>query len=271
MKLLYVVVLYEQNFFNTNVYRTLIRKEEQHFLFVYDNSSQAKHLKSEFKGKWEYIHDPANGGLSKAYNKAALFAKRNGFEWILLLDQDTIFSPCILKSYERIQSKYPEIKLIVPSVKIEKGTYISPTKIHWWGNRSSKMIPNGILSLFKYSPINSGMLIQVSAFWEVGGYNEKVKLDYSDYQFIERLRKKYPSFYVMKETILQNFSSLVDSIPIKKKRYALFCQSIKHFETNSILQKISCFTISLKRAFSLIIQLKEFSPLKIWYTNYLKK
>ena len=269
MKILCVIVLYNQNYFETATFKTFLSKINES-IFIYDNSLLAQHLKSDFKNGEVYIHDKTNAGISFAYNYAADFAKKNGFDRLLLLDQDTSFPSGILDAYKRNAYANHGIKLIVPLVRIGEKKYMSPTKKHWWGSRSSKYPYKGMQNLFVVSPINSGMFIDLDAFFEVGGYNEKVRLDYSDYQFIERLRKKYPYFYVLENIVDQNYSAITDSNKSKIMRYILFCQSLRNYETDSFLEQFSCFIVTLKRAISLAVRTKRISPFEVWYKNYLK-
>src|SRR5688500_13697253 len=58
-------------------------------IFIYDNSPDPSALVHE---NATYVHDPENGGVSRAYNRASDHASRMNKKWMLLLDQDTSVS-----------------------------------------------------------------------------------------------------------------------------------------------------------------------------------
>ncbi len=74
------------------------------------------------------------------------------------------------------------------------------------------------------------MLVKLEAFHEVGGYNEKVKLDFSDFQFIERFRKVYKTFYVIDIICEQDFSDDEISLPTQAKRFRYYCEGARNIE-----------------------------------------
>ena len=59
----------------------------------------------------------------------------------------------------------------------------------------------------EYDIINSGMLIKVADFIKAGGYKEDVSLDFSDFQFIERLKRVTKNFIVLNIECIQDFSN----------------------------------------------------------------
>lgn len=266
--LLIVIVIYNESIYNTKTYKSLI-KEKNINLFIYDNSPTPQHIESEFPTTWIYISNPTNPGLSYAYNCAAKYAKEQKIKWILLTDQDTIFDSNILNEYEISISKYPNIKLFVPIISIGNKYFISPLKMKHHTTKYSKHVPYGINKLTKYSPINSGMMILVEAFLESGGYNEKVRIDYSDYQFIEQFSKKHEYFFVLKSICYQGFSNIVHSPQQKLLRYISFCDSLKNCNKSKNIDRIEYFIIAFKRMISLIIRTRNLTPIKIFFKYYL--
>jgi GT2 family glycosyltransferase len=89
------LVLYGCGLRNTRSFAVLRRAAEKRGgavrLFVQDNSPLAA-LDAGFIegfGGFSFVHDPANPGVSRAYNRALDYAEKSGSEWLLLLDQDT--------------------------------------------------------------------------------------------------------------------------------------------------------------------------------------
>lgn len=265
--ILFVIVLYKSNYKETKTYVSLLKKYNKQ-IYIYDNSPtpQDIHYKNII-----YIHDPKNSGLSVAYNKAAQYAKDNGYKWILLLDQDTTFEDGAIEKYIEAIKNNPDIKLFAPKHKIKSGLYISPTKYYLKYSRPSKKVQTGLTKFSKASPINSGMLINVNAYWEVGGYDNEVTLDFSDIRFIEKFKNNYNSYYIIDSTCIQDFS--VDEIDTNKllNRYIIYCKCAKACYRQNMIDSIAYFFVVFKRCISLLIQTKNISFLKAFINYYIKK
>ena len=267
MVILFIIVLYKCQYHDCKSYRTLISKSDKNHVFIYDNSPDPQSVTDL---NVTYIHDPTNRGISHAYNVAADYARRQNYDWLLLMDQDTTFSEGIMDDYLGHIFSHPEVRLFVPPVRVDSLFYMSPVKLFWKFGFLSKCIPSGqVISLYDYSPINSGMCISVDAFFECGGYNENVFLDYSDYQFIERFRKRYSNCYVLETCVYQDFSVVVDNRDKSMKRLVMFCKSLKHFERNSILDSLGIDLVVIKRSLSLMVKYKSLRPLDIFFKFYI--
>lgn len=269
-KIAFVVVLYNQKFEDTNVYNSLLKNITCKNIYIWDNSESVdinSHLFNEFGA---YIYSSRNLGVSYAYNRAAEYAKAEGYEWIVLLDQDTTFSDCFLDELIKVTKENPMIKLICPKHKLNNGLYLSPAKHKLLSPCLSKIAPPNKIEISKYAIINSGLAISLDLFFEVGGYNEKVFLDYSDFQFIDRCCKKEKYAHCLNSICIQDFS---DEIKDKHKllvRFTLFCRSLKGFETTIPYTYIKYNFSAIKRCISLSIRLKSWEPIKIFYINYVK-
>lgn len=267
-KILPVIVLYNQRLQATATYSSLLSGCGED-LFIYDNSPSAQHPDSEgMKSGWTYVSDPENGGISKAYNSAARYALENGYQWMLFLDQDTVFPANILDEYKEIIGKYPGINLIAPAMKMDEKHYMSPVKVRFHIGRPSCCVPQGKVSLYEYSPINSGLAVNVAAFHQAGGYNENVKLDFSDYQFIERFRKYYPELYVMRSVCFQSFSNVTEPAERKLRRFEQFCDCLKHCERTGRFDSFCYSLLVIKRMFALMCQTRSLQPVRSVFTKY---
>ena len=265
-KILFVIVLYKCPVKRTTTYVSLVSKYPDQSIFIYDNSPYTQLISRE---KSIYVHDAKNSGLSIAYNAACKYAKKNGFEWLLLLDQDTDFSDITVEDYINAIVANPEIKLFAPKVKCG-GKYMSPAKV--WHKMAvvRNEVPSGIVALSDYSPINSGICVNVDAMLECGGYNESVFLDYSDFEFINRFKKVYPTVFIINKEIKQNFSVVTDDKASTIRRYQLFCKSIKACEKQNITDSFWYFILVLKRCLSISLRFKTWVPFKIILSNYLR-
>lgn len=267
-KLLLVVVLYNQRLHETATYASLIAGSGED-VFVYDNSPCPQHaVATGLPAGCKYVSDTANGGISKAYNAAGRYALEKGYGWMLFLDQDTVFAPGILDEYRAVIRTRKDIRMIAPPMKMSESLYMSPVKVRFHMARPCRRVPEGKASLWRYSPINSGLAVDVEAFHQAGGYNEKVTLDFSDYQFIRRFRKWYPDFYVLRSVCNQSFSNEVESDDRKLRRFDLFCHSLKHCERDGLFDAGCYFLVVVKRMISLICQTRSFKPVKSVFSNF---
>lgn len=268
VKILLVIVLYNQKLQETVTYSSLLVNTDED-VFIYDNSPFPQHVATDgLISRWKYLSDTANGGISKAYNLAGEYALENGYDWMLFLDQDTFFPKNILNEYKEVISRYKEIKLIAAPMKMGEKMYMSPVKVRFHMAKPACSVPEGKVSLYKYSPINSGLAVNVIAFHEVGGYNEGVKLDFSDYEFIQRFKLRYSNFYVLKNVCFQSFSNLVESKEQKLRRFDLFCNSLKNCRRSSWLDDMGYFLVVMKRMLALIWETRSLKPVISVILNY---
>ncbi len=266
-KILFVIVIYKQYYDRTLSYISLLNNLVGAWIFVYDNSPEAQVVSDE---NVIYIHDSNNSGLSVAYNKAAKYAKDNGFEWMMVLDQDTTFPLDALSSYIKAVEDNPDIKMIAPVHQISGGTYISPVKFHFKSGHNQKNVKTGIVSFNEACPINSGLLINLDAFYKVGGYDDEVVLDFSDIRFVEKFKKVYNHYYVLPNVVcVQNFS--VDETDPRKliTRFNIFLKCAKACKREHFFDGFQYFVCTFKRCLKLTFATRSFIFLKSYFSNYL--
>ena len=209
---LIVIVLFKQKPDESTAY-TSVHAVLGHFdtfpdIFVYDNSPEPSPITS---GNISYFHDPLNAGVSKAYNKASVHAASTGKTWMLLLDQDTEVTRDLFDKMEAAIRAHSDSVAFVPRLKDRKG-FISPFRWAFGrGIRTNKS--ESPLSLDRHRFINSGLLIRLSAFQAVGGYDPDTPLDFSDISFGERLRAIAKHFHVVDVVLSHDFS---DSSPMSQ-------------------------------------------------------
>ena len=276
-QILAVIVLYNVGFEESktmiSLAESLTHTSDTMDLVVYDNSLRpVRENGTIFMQdclRIHYFHDPSNPGVSKAYNFAAQYAKQLKKKWILLLDQDTTFPPEAISSYISALTNYPSIKLFAPLLKLSDGRIVSPSRYCCKRGFALKNISPGLHSFKNRSPLNSGMLIDLDAFTLSEGYNEKVKLDFSDFQFIERFKKRFNQFCLMDVIALHDFSDAETNTLKLNERYAFYCDGAKNSECNSFFDRILyCFVVFL-RATSLVYRTKDVVFYKTFIHRYL--
>lgn len=264
-KILFVTVLYGQKLSETNAYKTLLRYCRH--VFIQDNSPEES-LDIPLPEGWKYTRDAANPGLSRAYNSAAAYARQHGFQWIMITDQDTAYQPGAVERMSELIRKYPDEAIFIPKVKIPDGRYISPVPLRNFFTRPEAEPLTGDVELRKTAIINSGIIVNLEAFEKCGGYNENVFLDFSDFQFIDRLSRVTRKGIVSDEEILQSFSATEDTGEKQIRRFSLFCRSLKGYEKRDIKTAMALIAVVAKRALSLTLRRKNLRPLGIMLKDF---
>lgn len=158
-------------------------------LLVYDNSPESQSIVHPGDDRaLQYIHDPSNPGVGKAYNVAGAMAREGGHRWLLLLDQDSAFPPHLFDAYAAAIEAFPHALVFGPMLFDHRGL-LSPFRKGKTSGRRLDQITPGLYSLNELAIINSGMLINVVAFQQANGYDERLPLDFSDIHFLGRLSR----------------------------------------------------------------------------------
>jgi len=147
----------------------------------------------------QYKADDKNGGLATAYNYAMELAEREGFDWLLTLDQDTslpIDFICKLSKTVSVVAPMQDVAAIVPYV-LNDGRVLSPFTLtkHWTFTRH---FPDGFVGIppeIVYA-INSASTLKVSTLKAIGGYDPKFHLDFSDLAVYHRLHRQNQRVFV---------------------------------------------------------------------------
>lgn len=269
MSILGIIVLYKQKLVDSKAFQSLSNAGFQD-IFVYDNSPELPNFRNEKSHiNIKYVHNTLNSGLSHAYNCAAKYAKENGYNWLLLSDQDTFFPPEFLEKISKAIQDNPDIKLFVPQIKVPNNKYMSPVPMNRYLTSLCDSSPNGIINPSNYGIINSGICVDLNAFFKVGGYNDEVTVDFADFQFIERFCTFFDKAYVVPVECQQSFSDIEQTIEQKYSRFKLFCQSLKHYIPLKKSDTKWLKLIVLKRCISLAISGKSLRPFQILYKYYL--
>lgn len=270
----FVIVLYKCKLQDSATFlsmTTALEKENSDTkadLYVYDNSpyEQEKILLSEY---WTitYKSDLLNKGLSTAYNLAASHARSSEKKYLLLLDQDTEFPVNSIGAYLESITNNMDIKLFAPILKIQNGKIMSPCRyVKKWGKLIDHIRP-GMHSLNSYVPVNSGLCISLKDYFIAGGYNEKIRIDGADFQFIERFKKNIgTNFYVLNLEIEQDFSLFEADLNNILPRFKIFLTDVKNFDRSGWKDNYYYGRIALIRTIKLLLQTRK----RVIFNYYVK-
>lgn len=259
MKILPTIVIYEKDWSECHIYKSLFSKLEMEVL-IYDNSYKASNRAYE-NHLTHYIHDPSNPGVSKAYNRCAKWALKHGFSHIVMFDDDTILPSTYIDNLYEVLRKEPELRVLAPLLKYDNGRKIfSPTRNPITNKTAKPLCLPGINSLHDFLPVNSGSCINLESFFSVSGYNENIPLDFADYDFFIRLNEKIDSFYLLDCVGEQSFSNSETNSNKLLKRYKYYLEGALHFSKPSAIR-----LQVLKHTLSLFLRTYDIEFLKLYY------
>ena len=273
-----IVVLYKKHIHEAESINTLLdsdKKDTISDIYVYDNSPGGQDdpllVDKCYRGRNViYIKDPTNPGVSTAYNAGLKKALELSYKYVLILDQDTSFPPESLSVYEKSIENSPNVNLYVPSLITKKGEYCSPLKYAMHRGFVIGKLDSAVYSLDTYSPINSGMLLNAEVALRCGGYNENVYLDFSDFQFIERLKTISSEFYLMPLSLQQDLSNEDENFNNLLIRYAIYCDCARNCHREKLYDHFIYFMMVLVRGLKLAIRTKKSSFITVFYKKYVR-
>lgn len=274
--ILFIIVVYKDIYYKTESFKTLLKSfrvnknDEQLHLFIADNTDTVgwhfSALQELEDVNISYQHFSDNPGLSYAYNRGADFAKRWGFQWIVLLDQDTNLPiPFYLTYCRAVQNS--NVPLKVPISLIAQDRVLSPS--YYLGYRAIlfNKVETGIKKIRWYSFINTGLLINLNFYFDVGGYNEHIKLDFADHDFVYKSKKFTNVFELLDVRLHQDFSSITHSRQQALTRYRTYLDDLKSFAQNKRYGVLLFINADFLRLVSLTLKYKSMEFLKARVTK----
>lgn len=141
------------------------------------------------------LSNSENFGVAAALNRGMRYAQKLSAEWALTLDQDSRATvgmvDALLATRQAFSEPFrPRVALLAPSIV----------------DRQTKAVSDPTIRTFKEvsTAITSGNLINVSAWQDVGGYDERLFIDYVDHDFCFRLRRAGFRIAVCDGAVLQH-------------------------------------------------------------------
>jgi GT2 family glycosyltransferase len=245
-------------------------KEKNIDIFIYDNSVESQYV-PEIKGfNLYYIHDKNNAGVSKAYNVGIKKAKELNKKYVILLDQDSNILACDLEKYFLLAEKYGENYIYAP-VMYSKNKIYSPAYVnHFIGKiqNLNTFIYKEIYNLNKKSLINSGLMIPIKLIELIGDFNENIKLDFSDFYFIEKYKKINQNIILLNLYVQHTLSGDEGKNYLAEiLRYKYYCNGAKHFNiSTNKFRLIPAF----RRMLRLTIKYKSLEPINVFINYFIR-
>lgn len=139
------------------------------------------------------IDNKGNIGLSKAFNIALDKATEDKFDVTILFDQDsllTIENFNILYAEFKEACKHNKVMCIGPALNVY-GNLITSPKWMKWKKIDTKANVDSVKNI-----ITSGMILDINAALEIGGFEDSFPVDFCDFYFC--YKAIYNGYYVLK-------------------------------------------------------------------------
>lgn len=202
-----------------------------------------------------YIRARDNPGISKAYNAIAEFSSMQRMDWIVFLDQDTALPENFYSVYSGFAQSATK-GIAVPTVYSDR-KLISPSYYRFFRTAEIRDVPQDSLKLQNITCINSGLMISVNDFYRIGKYNEKLRLDFCDHEFIERASKKIRDIHILNIRLYQDFSTDSNDISSALFRYGLFIKDLKTYQNIHHHNPLVLLLVDLPHLLRLTIQYRS--------------
>lgn len=168
------VILYNPD--NTIIDHISTYADNVDIVFAIDNSDQKKADIIERLLKNSnvyYIDNYGNKGIAHALNIGAKKAIEMGYEWLLTMDQDSLFQPEVIQNYFECWDNYPAKQLIAIFSPVH---FPLKPSLH---NDTCTSVP-------KTHVMTSGNLLNLTVFQRLQGFNEQLFIDEVDHEYCLR-------------------------------------------------------------------------------------
>ncbi|VYU05415.1 glycosyltransferase [Clostridium butyricum] len=153
-------------------------------VIIVDNASEERTIKIlnsiNKNNKIKIIFEESNVGIAKALNDGIKLAQKLEYDWVLTLDHDSICERNMINKMINVSKLVNDnIGIITPQIyETTKKDYIS------------RKVCDSSLYTYVKDCIQSGSLINIKVFDEIGFFNEELFIYHVDFDFCQRLLKK---------------------------------------------------------------------------------
>jgi len=248
MKKLILIVIYNINITQSETIKSLIESKDCLFesdLLIWDNSPISQDISLIYPFFENYVkilyeHHPENLPLSKVYNKVINKFKNEGYDFLILLDQDSRFNKEYFIKLNNAFKENNEVSLFLPIIKY-KNKIVSPTKKYFLKGFYFKKKVSGLQKAKNISAINSGMIISFKYLKDkFKGYDERLKNYCTDDYFMMEYCKNEKYLFILDYEFEHDLtlSTLNDSSDKLIKAYHEMLQAWSILYSDSVLKYI---------------------------------
>ena len=187
-KLVVIIILYNPT--EENINHILFLQKFNHFIYIYDNSENIKSIFKTFHqfNNIKYFNDGKNEGIPSRLNQGCKLAIEENFDWVMFLDQDTIFT------------EHHFIDYIARSFNLnvnEPNAFYSAYYVEGYLKNENSNENYCELNCM----ITSTCLMPLSIYEKIGNFDEKLFIDFTDLDY--SIRANYIN---IKQILIRNIN-----------------------------------------------------------------
>lgn len=172
MKSIVGIVLYNPDIIRLKENVAAISSQVDEVLFVDNHSDNINLVKKEIKGShFSYIENEANYGIAKALNQICDYACCQGYTWVLTLDQDSVACGNIINSYNHFVE---DDRIGLMTCRIIDRNFVNVED----ASCETELVKTAI---------TSGSYVRIDAWKKIGGFDERMFIDFVDHDFCTAL------------------------------------------------------------------------------------
>lgn len=244
-RILAIVVLYNPSNEILEKWKAYVLRHSQVFFYFVDNSQFfAKVANTENS---IYYGCQSNLGIAAAQNIGIKYAIENDYSYSIFFDQDSEidgnFIQDLVREFDCIRKKNNQIVILGPRV-------INKDSLQEYKHRENMV--DGAYAIASHL-ISSGSIVNVDVFKDVGLMNEKMFIDYVDFEWCWRVQRKgylcgKASNVFMKHKVGQNMVSFL-GVPV------VFSAPIRYFyQYRNFLWLLRCCYVPLKWKMKMLLR-----------------
>ena len=215
-KIAVIIINWKKYDLTLNCIDSVLKSSYKNFkIILIDNESQNSFPDEINKSeKIQIIKNENNEGFSKANNQGIKYSIKNGFDYVLLLNNDTLIKNDLIDSLIQQSSTFNQ-KIIQPLILNYDGSKIwnAGGKINnFFGTFQTLEKGKGFKSFKRYRTYTDWftgccVLIKLEIFNHVGYFDERFFAYYEDIDYSIRLKKMGYSIALMTKSYLQHYES----------------------------------------------------------------
>lgn len=208
-------------------------KQQVSKIYIFDNSSMSIHINDD---STVYITENKNKGIAYALNRIMERAQKDGFEWVVTMDQDSIVPCGMIDGFKEGIRSHANLGIVCPQVIDKRRIYL--------------VAENNEQESYVNFCITSAACTSVEAWERCGKFDEWMFIDLVDNDFCKRITLSGYKILKLNKWILdQEFGKIIPKSEWKQKFWV---------GVSKILHNQNFAKFSYK---------KSVSPLRVYYTN----
>ena len=205
-------------------------------VYIFDNSPEGTTDHLDLPEDVVYMTEHQNKGIAYALNMIMQHAKKDGYQWVVTMDQDSLLPEGLIEDYKIHLHDDPNVAILCPQIIDKRRTYME--------------VSQSETQEYVEECITSAACTNIGIWEKVGKFDEWLFIDLVDNEFCKRLRiNEYTILRLNRWVLDQEFGK----IKPKSKKKQQFWIKLSKMLHNQNIAKFSYY--------------KYVSPLRVYYTS----